>query len=48
MWEKQFKAKKILFSQRFLWDRNVVSTPIEHDSSCLNGDLTSHESLQLM
>ena len=36
-----------MINQRFLWIIKAISTPKEHDSSFLNIDPTSHESLQL-
>ena len=47
MYEKQFKDEKVLISRTFLWDRNVILTLTECNSSCLKVDVTSHESLQL-
>ena len=48
MQKKRFESEKekVIISHRFLRDSNAILKPGERNSSCLNVDETSHESLQ--
>ena len=43
----KLRNEKVLISHRFLWGKNVISTPRERGSSCLKVDVKSVESLQV-
>ena len=43
---QSWEIKKFIISHRFLWNGNAISTQKTRYFSCLNFDVTSHDSLQ--